>query len=369
MPSSSIEVTAKRTPLWLNLLLSLVVTVLMLLLFEGFSSLLMAARSARHDLYMREESHAQYDPDLGWRHRPGVHIQDQYGSNTPFTTNAAGFRARQEFDRAVPKGRYRLIALGDSFTMGFGVGDDATFPAQMQAACAPLQTLNMGQGGYGVDQDYLWYKRDGVSFDTNVLLVAAIAPDFYRMGNDNFIGYPKPWLKVERSALAVMNVPVPPRWSSRTALRRLGTFVESLATVRLGRTVAFHTVGPAQDQFYGVVTDETLAAAGLAFDDLSALSKARHQQLVLAYLPIQELLPKEPTREAQWMQDYARRAGVPFINLVPEFNRLTPAQLAALFRIDNHYTDEGNRQVATALLRQLGTLVTGFPACPTGAAP
>ena len=35
-----------------------------------------------------------------------------------------------------------------------------------------------------------------------------------------------------------------------------------------------------------------------------------------------------------WLEDYARRSGVPFINLVPDFNRLTPAEIARMFRPD-----------------------------------
>ncbi len=369
MPSSSTDAPRPRTPLWLNLTVSVVVAVVLLLLVEGLSSLLMSVRVARHDLYMREEAHAQYDADLGWRHKPGIRIEGQYGPDTTFTTNAAGFRATEEFTRAVPAGRYRVVALGDSFTMGFGVDDGASYPAQLQTKCPALQAINMGQGGYGVDQDYLWYKRDGVAFDANVLLVAAIAPDFYRMVNDNFIGYSKPMLAREKGALVVKNVPVPANWGSRTTVRRVRTFVDSLAVVKLGKVLAFHTVGPVADHFYGVVGEEVMATAGLAFDDLLALSKSRGQQLVLVYLPVQDLLFKEPTPEALWMKDYARRAQIPFINLVPEFNRLTPAQLAGMFRIDNHYTIEGNRLVAQTLLRELGAQVPGFPACTGGRAP
>lgn len=369
MPSSSTEPTPPARPRpWLNLLLSLTVMVVLLLLIEGFSSLLMAVRTARHELTMREESHAQYDADLGWRHRPSLHIPDLYEPGAHFTTNAAGFRAREEYSPRVPPGRYRIVALGDSFTMGYGVGDDASYPAQMQAACAPVQTVNMGQGGYGIDQNFLWYRRDGVAYDANLLLVAAIAPDFFRMASDNFIGYPKPVLAIEAGQLAVKNVPVPEAWSNRTHLRRLRSFVESLSLVRLGKVLAFHGGVPVPDKFYGEVSDTLLATAGMAFDELHALSRAKGQQVVLVYLPVQDLVSQEPTREAAWMKDYAARAGVPFIDLVPEFSQLSRAQLASMFRTDHHYTEEGNRRVAQALLRQLAAQVPGFPSCaPTAA--
>jgi len=175
-----------------GILLSVASTIVLILLIEGLASLLMSAWVAKRTVYMREESHSQYDAELGWSHRPGLRIESMYGDKTRFTTNAQGFRARENFAKGVPPGKHRVVALGDSFTMGYGVGDESTYPSQMQALCPVLQTVNMGQGGYGADQAYLWYKRDGVKLDANVLLFAVVAEDFYRMSGDSFIGYGKP---------------------------------------------------------------------------------------------------------------------------------------------------------------------------------
>lgn len=369
MPSSPTEPATRRTPLWLNLALSALVLLLLLLLVEGFSSLLMSVKAARHTMFMREVSHTRHDAELGWSHRPSMQVPDQYGPGLGITTNAQGFRATEDYTRAVPAGRYRLVALGDSFTMGYGVSDTDHYPAQMQAACPGLQTVNMGQGGYGLDQDYLWYKRDGVALDTQVLLVALIAHDFFRMGSDKFIGYPKPTLEVEGQALVVKNVPVPTSWMTNTSARKALTFVESLAVYRLALAVARHAAPPADAVFYGAISPQVMAAAGKALDDLAALSKARGQQMVLVYLPVADLLPQEPSREATWMQAYAEQAKLPFINLVPEFSRLAPARQAGMFLVDKHYTAEGNRVVAQALLRELSLRLPGFPACPNGRAP
>jgi lysophospholipase L1-like esterase len=371
MPSSSTEPTlAKRGTPWLNLALSLLTLVLLFLLLEGLGSVLMAGRAAKHALKMQEESHSQYDADLGWRNRPSLKIDNLYGPGAVFTTNTQGFRSPQGQDYAVqvPAGRYRVVALGDSFTMGYGVGDSASYPAQMQVACALLQTVNMGQGGYGLDQAYLWYRRDGAALDAQVLLVAPIAHDFYRMKHDRFVGYAKPVLAVEGGKLVVRNVPVPADWSWRTPARRAMAFVNDLALVRLARVLLRGPAAaqaPAQDTFYGDIGDEVFAAAGLALDDLAASGKTRGRTLVLAYLPVEDMLDREPSREAQWMQAYARRTGVPFIDLVPEFKRLAPAERAAMYRPDKHFSEAGNRLVAQALLAGLAQQVPGFPACGT----
>ena len=367
MRSSSTEPTPPRASRWGNVLAGLLVAALLLVLVEGLASLLQSARAAKHDLRMQEESHVRYDALLGWSHVPGVRIPDLYGPGTMFTTNSEGLRGSEEYAKEVPAGKYRVVALGDSFTMGFGVADGQSYPAQMQALCPALQTVNMGQGGYAMDQDYLWYRRDGVKLDADVLLFAVIADDFFRMQGDNFIGYGKPVLRANNGTLAVENVP-PPNWGSRLVLRRARAFVESLATVRTLRWIVHHGEAPKdEDPFHGTVKPETFAAAGLALDELARLSASRNQRFVIAYLPTSFLLAKEPTPERKWLTEYAARSHVPFIDLVPEFDRLTPAEIATLYRWDYHYTVEGNRFVAAAILRRLAQLVPGFPGCPPAA--
>jgi hypothetical protein len=360
MPSSSTD-AAKRGSGWLNLLVGAMVTAALFALIEGGASVLMSVRTAKHDLRMQEEKHVRYDAELGWSNVPGLRIEGMYEGKGTFTTNSQGFRATATFDKAVPPGKFRVIALGDSFTMGFGVGDESTYAAQMQSLCPALQTVNMGQGGYGLDQSYLWYKRDGTRLESDMLLFAVIAHDFYRMESDNFIGYGKPVLRVRNNALVVENVP-PPKWNTRTSVRRVRAFFESLALVRLGRWLVGGVPAPA-DRFYAAASERVLAAAELAYDDLAQLTRARGQRLVLAYLPTNDLLAREPTREAAWLEDYARRKGLAFVNVAADFIKLTPAEIARMYRWDYHYTEEGNRLVARSMLRQLGAKVGDFPAC------
>jgi len=366
MPSSSTEpLPTRRESRWVVVLVVLAASLLLLLLIEGTASVLMSVREARHTLHLREEAHARYDAELGWRHQTGVHIPDQYGDGAPFTTNAQGLRATEDYLPQAPPGRYRVVLLGDSFTMGYGVGDDATYPAQMQAACPALQTLNMGQGGYGVDQAYLWYRRDGEALNADLLVFAVIAPDFFRMIDDHFIGYAKPVLRARDGRLIIENVPVPEVWAARRFTRPLQTFAASLATTRIVQWVLGKRSGPPGGGFYGHVPDEVLAAAGLAFDDLAQRAQASGKAFVLVYLPTgMDLAHDGPTREANWMAAYARRTGVTFFNLMDEFSVLPASEAGRLFRpVDAHYTERGNRLVADLLLRRLAAGVPGFPAC------
>ena len=350
----------RPAPVWLKLLASGLVTAVLLIVAEGGASALLSVREARHAIRMQEESHANYDPDLGWSNRPNLRLSNLYEPGTTFTTNAQGFRAREDYGTAVPPGKYRIVCLGDSFTMGYGMGDADTYPAQMERLHAALQTVNMGQGGYGLDQDYLWYKRDGARLDADLLVFAVIAHDVYRMAGNKFIGYAKPTLRASGGELQVDNTPVAKTWIFRTPWRRCTTFARSTA---LGRLAAWlvHSAPAPSSEFYGKTSPEVLAAGELAITDLAELSARKRQKFLLVYLPSSDLLAHEPTSEARWLQMVAERHSIPFVNLVGDFGRLPPWEIAPLFRPDFHYSASGNRFVAETLLQRIREL---FPQTP-----
>src|SRR5271157_4803646 len=120
----------------------------------------------------------------------------------------AALRNNADFATKVPPGKTRIVCSGDSFTLGNGVDNDHTWPQLLASRAKNLETVNMGQGGYGADQAYLWYKRDGVPLDHNIQIFALISPDFYRMQHSSFNGYGKPMLTVENERLVTTNVPV-----------------------------------------------------------------------------------------------------------------------------------------------------------------
>jgi hypothetical protein len=134
-----------------------------------------------------------------------------YGPRAYLRTNAQRFRNNADVARAVPSGRLRIICSGDSFTLGYGVSNDDAWCNRLAVLDHRIDAINMGQGGYGIDQAYLKYTRDASSIDHDVQILAFITEDFGRMRSATFLGYPKPVLVLDHGALAVRNVPVPVR--------------------------------------------------------------------------------------------------------------------------------------------------------------
>jgi hypothetical protein len=180
-------------------------------LCEGFASITLFMQEVETQP-LAERQHTQYDELLGWVNSPNLYIKDMYGPGIFVQTNSRGFRNTQDFSTNVPDQKIRLICSGDSFTFGYGVDNDHTWCNLLTLKDARLETVNMGQGGYGVDQAYLWYKRDAAQLEHQIHLFAFITSDFKRMGRDEFNGYGKPLLRIRADSLVVTNIPVPNRF-------------------------------------------------------------------------------------------------------------------------------------------------------------
>jgi len=123
-----------------------------------------------------DQSHLWYqkhDPELGWINAPG-------GSYVGCTQNGQGVRSKHTYSREPPTGSVRIAAFGDSFVHGDEVGDDEVWSSVAESSRPGLEVMNFGVSGYGVDQAYLRYMRDGRSFSPHIVVIGFFPDDLYR---------------------------------------------------------------------------------------------------------------------------------------------------------------------------------------------
>lgn len=125
-------------------------------------------------------------------------------------------RVGMTFTSARPK--YRIAIIGDSFTFGLEVPYEDTWGHQLELALGPdFQVLNFGVDGYGVDQAFLRYKRDVVSWRPDIVVFGFINDDFRRTMcvygflcfSGGEIPFPKPRFVVNEDTLTPLNLPLP----------------------------------------------------------------------------------------------------------------------------------------------------------------
>jgi hypothetical protein len=342
------------------ILFNIVAVAVILLLCEGLASLMLVIRHTTLTPPVAERRYTRYDAELGWVSEPNLTIKDMYGPGLDLQTNAQGFRDSRDFTPDIPPGQKRLICSGDSFTLGYGVDNYNNWCALLDAINPHWQTVNMGQGGYGFDQAYLWYQRDGLKLAHNVHLFAFITRDFERMQQPEFLGYGKPLLKIRDDALIVTNVPVPQRAFYVPWLTQNSEALKQLKLVQLFAPL----IPPA------AATTEPAAAPPQVvtriIEDLQRLNRAADSTLVLVYLPTWgDYDPAQSAATDAWRAHLRRVAethDILFFDLIEDFRQLPADQIYTLFLHENqvdfpaaagHYSVRGNEFVAQNLYDRL----------------
>jgi hypothetical protein len=347
--------------LLLRALVAVVVLLVVLAGIEGVSSAWLMAQEIRAIRPTENFRQARYDTLLGWVGLPNLHIANNYGPGIHLTTNADGMRIHRPVSAALAPGTRRAICSGDSFAFGSGVADDQTMCAYLESELPGLETLNMAQRGFGIDQAYLWYRRDGARYTHQLHLFAFIWADFERMAVTSFTGYSKPILKLRDGRLVTENVPVP-RWSATTKAYEVQNI--------LMRSRLFELARRPSDQSDAAnlrrVDAQVWNVAEAVFLDLARLNAERHSQLVLVYLPNLVEFDAGPhdVRRAR-LEQFSKRTGIPLVDLTPDLRAVPRDSLDWLFITANqipvrgsagHYSPRGNHWAAERLAVHLRDL-------------
>ncbi len=340
-----------------GLALSFVTIVVCLLVGEAVIRLVDPSASLwRYPNYIREtarhpvqERQLTYDSTLGWSPIPGV-------SGTlmgkPFSVSREGTR---DHNLGAPSATGPLIlAFGDSFTEGFGVGNDDTWPANLERVTG-RRVLNAGVRGYGIDQMVLRAERLVPRLKPKTIVLAFIADDISRTALSVRDSKGKPYFVPAGAGLELRNVPVQTALSApwlSTARDVLGySRLMDFIMTRLGAT----------ELWYGEVVstgaDANIVACRL-MDRLAVLVRSEGiRALVIA-------LPQYPgwldSTEAAVERDAvtrvlscAAKAGLPTLDSFAPFESEGVARNVESYYVQFHLTARGNalaaRSIAAAL--------------------
>ena len=350
-PESPRAARRTRIPLTRKLLYSCVLTGSLCLSLEFLSHWIIGDKTTETTA---ESLHTEYDPEIGWINKADFFAADLYGAEKNLRTNSQRLRAVHNYSQHPPLNKIRLICSGDSFTLGYGVSDHHTWCAQLEALDPRIQTVNMGQGGYGVDQAYLWYQKIKSQLRHHVHVFSFISLDFMRATKTEFLGYGKPLLRVADNRLQVTNVPVP---NQDTVLRK---WLDRSGTFRLLRSFRSRSLNQEESSQHA----EELAV--YLFNHLQREHRAKHRTLVLVHLPLRDDYFRGPDTWRRFLKSQASKHNWTYIDLLTGFQDLALPEIESMYLEHDlpfagaagHYNEKGNRVVAELLLPQLMQLPT-----------
>lgn len=152
----------------------------------------------------------RYDERLGWSNRPGARgVQRQRDFAPRIEINAAGQRDRDIPVERVP-GRCRLLAVGDSYTWGYGVEREEIWHELLEVRHPDWEVVNAGVPGYATDQELLYLEERGLALRPDAVVLLFYANDLLENLERSTSGYFKPYFELAADgSLALRQVPVP----------------------------------------------------------------------------------------------------------------------------------------------------------------
>lgn len=293
-------------------------------------------------------------------------------------TNEFGFRSRSD----VPKvnDTLRVMALGDSFTFGFGVRDDETFPWKLDellsAAVPGADVLNAGITGASNRQQIAYFWSEGVEYEPDLVLLQifvgndlkqnwddrdslhwtaryGLVQDWRRIPSDGIvrIAHDDTEIRILPGALQGWDETLYQHFRlyrfATDRLLHLGTVVSALEGLGLVRRAGF-------EQGKNLVQQES-SQEGIVEDTCDLVDAFRHQLeakgMRLLVLPIPARVPEVGPVEEQLHACLTDR-NVPHIapSLYPTADRHYYMRANAAL---GHFTEEESEVIAAALYRSI----------------
>jgi hypothetical protein len=308
------------------------------------------------------------DPALGYRLTPlfrGTASTGEY--RTALRTDRLGLREDRDY-AAKPANTDRILALGDSFTMGVGVESADAFPKVLErllAAAAParsVEVVNAGVPGYNTRQERTYLQASGLALQPDLVLLNVF------VGNDIHDNLVEDRVKVVDGLLvddgdATSGGLLP--HGLRVALSRSHLYQLLWPLQRRLRDATYAEAESRRMQAYLAIYARTPDERVDAMWAATWKEIARTRDVVaghgarMAIVIIPELRQVDP---AMWqglepvyrrdepnrrIVEYCTREGIPVLDLLPSF--LAAGQPRAhYYRVDNHWTVTGNVVAATA---------------------
>ena len=307
----------------------------------------------RHVVTNRLGGHAQVDPVLGWVSKPDFaspgHTSLQYGVR------------RNGKETEVRPGH--ILAVGDSFTEGWEVNDDDTWPAYLERT-TKTPVVNAGVGGYGSDQTILRAEQMLPIVKPHTLIIGILDFDLERTEHTSFHA-PKPWFTVENGALQhhapAALTPPPDEWW-RGILRGLRTPLgySAVADFVLARLAPGYWHGTRAYEFAKSDHIDGVEVTCLLFERLKPqVAKDNVRTMVfLQYFAPTILKNEQPPEDMRKVSDCARQQGFEVVDQFAPLKALTrqdPEALRRYYWVNSdvvfyrHMNGQGNEHAAKLL--------------------
>jgi hypothetical protein len=334
---------------------------------------------------IEENMYFEADPYTGYRLKPGG--IGQYHMGIPAVANSHGHRD-VEVTLKKPAGVFRILVLGDSFTVGANVRQEEAYPKVLEKRLknvygSRIQVVNSGVGGWQPFQYAQYFEHYGQQFEPDLILVG------FFVGNDTFddftnvgqlstaiLGHTisrdaaaRPFLKLqvflyERSNLARLLLNRGPVASSTYIRKQCDDFTEQYLAIQRARMPNHLRYNSAQRDMARNAVNQIRRIRDRAGDlvpvvvALLADENQVNQTLQKRILSPGDFPGYDFNMPQSMLIEMFREIGIPTINVLPA----VLADHRCLYMNDTHWIPEGHELAALVILEELTPILARMKA-------
>jgi lysophospholipase L1-like esterase len=272
------------------------------------------------------------NPKLPFLHAPN---RGGFFYGADIQTDSVGFRDRDSPVARVP-GKKRIMLLGDSFTLGWGVVFDSIYSKQLEKLVndngRPTEVINTGVGNTNTVMELEQFKAIGLRFKPDMVILMYYINDAE---------------------------PTPPVVGAlKTAIVTHSYLIAFLSDQMIKLTPRLNQSYDWRAYYAGLFKPGRpgLEASREAIDELAVLCRQNGIRLVIANIPELRELKNYPFPEAtEFVRRAAEKNDVPFVDLLPALVNEDPATLWVT-KEDPHANAKANAIIGRALFEAVNKI-------------
>jgi lysophospholipase L1-like esterase len=311
--------------------------------------------------------------------------------DTTVRINSRGYRD-DEF-AAEKDDAFRVVAVGDSFTFGWGVDANQTYASRLEELLSRrvpsrrIEVINAGfAAGYSPDTYYLYVKREGLALKPDLVVVGVY------VGNDldSAAAFENEWLEQDaeglplkirnRNSHVIDNLLLPRDVPFRyrvPLLHRLHLFqgvadlwwaLKPLLQSRLSASAVLHAASLENDErvpyiyrtTYEERTNTVMRRVELLIRGINRLAAEARVPLIFMIIPESVQLtrdafsglPADVGKPQRLLDDFFQREGIDHVDLLPSMTEAAAHQ-TLYFPLDNHWNAAGHELGARRLAERV----------------
>ncbi len=287
----------------------------------------------------------RFDHELGWAPLENVTYAEK---GVLVHQNQFGLRAPDDIQLKNTSGRKRVLVLGDSYVWGFGATQEELLTAR-QVYQTDDELINGGVTGYGTDQEYLFYLREGQKFDVDEVVVAfTLFNDVANNLNSKQYSYLKPYFTLNAGQLVLHNDHV-----RDSIVKRFGRTLRRESRVYDFCNEGVHALIKTLQRKHSSETDVVVSEADrkgieltlAILKKLKEAVEARHAKLLVVFIPykprVEQHLPGNHPF-APLLAEGLTKIGISYREPYPEFLKSAIAGVDPFKLADTHFNAAGH---------------------------